>query len=531
MGSAHYLRVEGVNLYDALFDTNQLSVIRGGSLLLKHAVETLADQFQGRLQALSTGASSGLFRVEQFEPSLLDAIVSHLRKSYPHFTFVTAICPMERDFREAKEILLARCRFQQMSQLSLAPDPLTDQSQSPCKLEGIRIGARSYRLPGDAEEHGKKPVSSACLFRLKYGRWARSQLYTRELEALAGTAKPGDSDGDSQASKIRSLIPKIVNPIAWTHDFEDIAVDKVYGNLSGKMAVIYFDGNGFGQIQQDLVASPEDQRTFDGQIQQRRREFLYTLVEHFENKRGEAGKIRLETLLWGGDEMLFVVPAWHGFELVNLLFAQDWTIRLEGQERTLTHAGGLVFCSYKTPIGRITQLARSLAERVKDSEDGRGRKENRYDCLVLESIDYPAESLGEYFEKRYGQFLAQHRRPFPAPDRKSSSSLAPLLAGLPRAQIYGLAVAAKKLTAQNGLLEGYEDWAKLQGRLRDLYGSENWWPDLSRCLDPLLLPAGSTPDAIAADTASEQAARLAWRWIHLSELWDYLAPAVGETAP
>ena len=35
----HYILVEGINIYANVFDTNQLSVIRGSSFLLKRAID------------------------------------------------------------------------------------------------------------------------------------------------------------------------------------------------------------------------------------------------------------------------------------------------------------------------------------------------------------------------------------------------------------------------------------------------------------------------------------------------------------
>ena len=50
--------------------------------------------------------------------------------------------------------------------------------------------------------------------------------------------------------------------------------------------------------------------------------------------------------------------------------------------KPLTHAGGIVFCSHKTPIAEATATAKNLAEAVKDVT----REENRFDYLILESI-------------------------------------------------------------------------------------------------------------------------------------------------
>src|SRR5438105_6055568 len=62
-----YVRVEGVNLSNFVYETQDLSTIRGGSLLLLEAVGAVEDWLRskcGRVDPISTGASSGLFDCE-----------------------------------------------------------------------------------------------------------------------------------------------------------------------------------------------------------------------------------------------------------------------------------------------------------------------------------------------------------------------------------------------------------------------------------------------------------------------------------
>src|SRR2546423_1090500 len=94
--SAFYLRIEGVNLSYVLEDTNQLSVVRGSSLLLRQAVKDIEAKFPA-LRKISTGASIGLFQFEtdgeEEIKGLHDKIVGFLSKDwrYKHFTFVVDI--------------------------------------------------------------------------------------------------------------------------------------------------------------------------------------------------------------------------------------------------------------------------------------------------------------------------------------------------------------------------------------------------------------------------------------------------------
>ncbi|MBK6744819.1 MAG: hypothetical protein IPG66_18440 [Hydrogenophilales bacterium] len=114
---------------------------------------------------------------------------------------------------------------------------------------------------------------------------------------------------------------------------------------------------------------------------------------------GEA--IRLEILLWGGDEMMFVVPAWKGWWLLDFFFSksEDWEAPVGEQSDRLHHAAGLVFCHHNAPIARVKHLAKNLAELVKTTlgDD----KPNRSGCayLALESFDSVGLDLERYLDR------------------------------------------------------------------------------------------------------------------------------------
>ncbi len=61
---SHFLQVEAVNLDTTLFDTDQLSVIRGGSFLVADAMCRLLQAFPDDLERLSIGASVGLYEIK-----------------------------------------------------------------------------------------------------------------------------------------------------------------------------------------------------------------------------------------------------------------------------------------------------------------------------------------------------------------------------------------------------------------------------------------------------------------------------------
>jgi hypothetical protein len=88
--STFYLRIEGVNLSYVLEDTDQLNVVRGGSLLLRQAVKDIEARFPN-LKKISTGASIGLFEFKDDDQptaeKLRNDIADYLNTDYKHLTF------------------------------------------------------------------------------------------------------------------------------------------------------------------------------------------------------------------------------------------------------------------------------------------------------------------------------------------------------------------------------------------------------------------------------------------------------------
>ena len=615
----HYLQIEGVNIDSSVNDTSQLSTVRGGSLLLKLAVDLVGNihaaqeavgdfnktrdyrigEFKTGLTSavltpITTGASSGIYGITAGDPKdIIKEIGKYLSEHdyFRHFTFtlVKETAANGESFATIKECLIARTRQAQMRQPSVAPPPAVDlQAAAPCRLQGLLPADSPMALPPkDLKERAPKPkVAPSCQNRFYFGRYAKFALYEMEIQALRDT-KPDGEEKDRLSGilgGLRHFDPaESIDEIA-DQPYDSPAQNPWYPQLRNKIAVIYFDGNGFSGIQRDQVRTTEDQCAFDERIKTYRRELLAALVEHWlkyphwisdtDGTENTKRVFPLETLLWGGDEMIFVVPASRGLELVQFFYHQsrDWTSKEKGGER-LTHAGGIVFCHYKTPIGRAERLARDLADAVK--EQPYGRDENHFDAVVLESIDYPAEPLEEFFRKRYGpvaghRFPLQPARPRPLPLAGDDKALQNLLVRgertCPKSQAYGIARSALKADLPPDACEVEQGEQKqLRPSSRKLndgsiqkfvsaFHQELW--RFKQLQNPVSAdaedtspasgaapPAADNPDAPAQTSAgvlpdlkqllwddllrppklADTPAVARWQWLHLVELWDYLA--------
>lgn len=408
----YYLRLEGVNLDNFIYDTQDLSTVRGGGLLLLCAPEHAKSYLEGlkavkqitALETICTGASSGIFRFECAEDTVEEirrGVEEHLRKvpisldgsstgkaaALRHATFVVNVVGASDEkgdptaFDLDRERLIALNRWRQMRSPSLAPPskPTSAPDKKICEVDLVRPAARPGVLVGDTV----CCVSESVYCRRRYGQSQKQEFYKRETQIALG---------------------EFVQDLDQLTDFRD------KGNLHHKMAVIYLDGNGFGKLQRQACGTAELQKRFDEYLRGSQKGLLRSLLENIRadiasearpNSHsdwrwwdGSTHRIRFETLLWGGDEIIWVVPAWQGWRVLGFFYqrARHWTF----QKHRLTHAAGLVFCHRNAPIHRIKRVAIELAGLAKEKD----RAGNLFAYQVLESFDHPGGDLRALRKRR-----------------------------------------------------------------------------------------------------------------------------------
>lgn len=479
------LRIEGVNLAHSIDDTENLSVRRGGSLMLLDAINVIAENNKAHLEKISTGASAGLFKVTGDVNTALVSINSLLaQEPYCHGTFVVNQIETAADFRQSEITAVAANRWSQMQSLSFSPKGLSVSAQV-CTMDEVRPAAATATVKGE-----KQVVSASVQARQQHGRTMKQVFYRRIL---------GDHYADRKSAD----------------DFEDIAGGSVSGlspkTLIGKIAVFYADGNNFGNVAR-ACKTADELTEWDNYIKGQRKALLSKLLDHASGKSywKNAGALRLETLLWGGDELMFVVPGWCGLELAKLFIEQTkgMQYQVEGKIQQLTHACGLVFCHQQAPISRISHLAKELAEKGKQAN----RKTNSLNWLVLESFDHTGSGLDDYLRRRFVKATDW-------PDlvlnevalASMTSDFASLRKELPRSAIVRVARALAEDRAFNddGKINELVRRARLQVAKAGDEHAQSRFKDLWKHLhgaDWLDEPTG--PDDLGA-------------WIKLAELWDY----------
>ncbi len=495
----YLLRIEGVNIFATVDDTRQISVRRGSSLLLKQAIKDI-DLNNSSLELISSGASIGLFQFQEANSEIAEGIRQRIAtklsedSKYQFFTFVVDTIAYEGtedgDFKRALEKVIALNRFHQFQQPTLVFPPQNSEPElQPCAWDNLRpangIWAKSIKRENTNVVIPK--VSQSVETRHDYGRDKKHEFVKQET-------------GISRY---------------FTHDLHEIAEKSDQPQLSSladKLAIIYFDGNGFGSILDDCD-TPKSYMNFDVEVQTKRREWLKKLVQDISHDSGflndvihqgvKKTAIRLELLLWGGDEIMLAVPAWRGMYVLQHFyrFHQDW----EFNGKNLSYAGGLVFCHVKTPMHRIQRLSKEIADHVKEQylgqEEGKidkySQDANLYEYTVLESIDYPTQSWPEFLENRYSRKITkgwQAQQPFDL--HNAHKHMKKLVEDLPGRQLYQLAEA---------IIDKESDFEAAKQRF-DTVVSE---------FEAITANTKNLFPGMANHT----------HWLHLAELWDYLNPA------
>lgn len=506
----YLLAAEAVNLNHFIYDIHQISAIRGGSFLLLDAVEQLhKNKNLTNLTPIFTGASSGVYSFQAADDVPAQEVVKVARNAlneatgnYSTFVVDFILYDAAADFASNYLKLMTKLRVQQFQQPTLRLPNHSAAAGQACTLDGTRPAV-------DTTSIHNENISESVAYRVNKGRDLRHSIVGR----IIGNA-PGK------------------NP-SFTNDLEELSICRDAGYLSGKIALIYIDGNRFGSIRKlcksenDIKIFSGDYRTDDG-LKGLQSAFLKQLIDKAKgtqdfillrkDKDKEVKAIRLEILLWGGDEIKLVVPAWKGWKVLNDFY--DCMANANFNLNELTHAAGIVFCHHNAPILEIDRLAHDLAEHVKENlpRDPAQLKHINHDTmryLVLESFDGCGGSLTGFIKRYYGN--RSDNLIMTATEMKRLQETIALMKkqAFPRRQLFRI---VQKLRAADGIVN----------------------EDLQRELDAIIEAGCGALDISVADKVKEnlrslgcmapvqkdgdpfQQASKPQRYYALTELWDYV---------
>lgn len=380
----YILRVEGVDFAETVDDTSNLSAYRGGSLALLEApiaaerflIENGPShgiRFDASAGPVMLGASQGAFLIEADNDAsagrLRDAVERHLsgiaNPPFKHLSLMVDIAAGDDLAALKRAHALNRGRQFSSDGWSL-PAFAREAIGASTGFDPIRPATASLRVPKGRVNtpaaahatHDEVMVSPSFRDRFQYGRKARQGFYA--------------ANGVEEARE-RTFTDSLQDMVADPPDLLPLSV-------RSKIAVFYADGNGFGAIR-DKARSLAELTRFSNDLRSKQQSLLRSVVRWLAegadrdpqayslSEDGRTG-LRFETLLWGGDELCFVMPAWLGLEFLTLFntWTADW--KAPSQDK-LTHGVGLVFCREKTPIRLARRAAAALADDAKSTLGGK----------------------------------------------------------------------------------------------------------------------------------------------------------------
>lgn len=362
--------IEAVNLDNLFGDCQDLSTTRGGGLAVLDIAKGVAEKLG--CEAIASGSSKGLFNIEGTSAEEVEERVRNAAANgiLQHATVMVAACAREEGaFARQLAELNAKTRWCQMQAPSVRYPRL--QGTQVCDIDRVRPAVPR----GDMEE--KRNQSDFTYARRKLGREKKASLLQ---DILSGRA--GDFD--------------------MVKDLNELSDDNGrFGNLGKKIAVLRFDGNSFGQIGEKCDTEAR-YRLFAETTKKQQCDYFRALLAAPECWTGP--KPRIEVVVYGGDEVTFITPAWLGWKALTTFYreARNWKPLKLTEDEALTYSAGVVFCHCKAPIHAVKQLASDLADQAKDkAKDELGAKGNFAAYQVLESFDSVGQDLEGFLGQRY----------------------------------------------------------------------------------------------------------------------------------
>ena len=334
----------------------------------------------------------------------------------------------------ARQRLRLRAALQRarLAEVRVPYHDLSDFEPMVCQVDFVRPVGKGKRQRIDRDEAGERAVlklSTSVYDRRRFGMLKKQALIAEETDPaeLSDAARLALArEGRAFAMQMGSISEQAAPPKGLKQTLQD------------KVCVISLDGNGFGAIQDaalKLDDTIETQANFDRSLSDMRAKLISRVFTEVIAAKGEGipcdkeeavreelqdpicgGQkvIRFELLLWGGDEIMFVVPARVGWRVLEAI--GDAAARLRVLDKPVSFSVGAVFCHHDAPIVRVKALADGLCGHIKrlkpDDGGGRdGKAATLFMVEVLESFDHVGTDLSAHLARRLPRPLGEKLSP------------------------------------------------------------------------------------------------------------------------
>ena len=226
--------------------------------------------------------------------------------------------------------------------------------------------------------------------RRRIGREKKAGFYTDVLERGLSHLDAGAVAFEGARDSIeagRTVLEDLQN---FAMDFSDIEGGAEGLTLSqsakSSLAVIAFDGNGFGNQVRDAMEREgfDGLRRFSQGVEAMSAAMLGDVLCFITSRERMVrnGVARFETLLWGADEFRFVVPGWAACSLATHLHASLGRWRHPIFRTQMTFGMGIAIAKGKTPIADLADAAENLSVMA-----GLDKQRSLTQVIVFEGVD------------------------------------------------------------------------------------------------------------------------------------------------
>ncbi len=318
-----FLYVSAVGFDETIYDTEDLSTVRGGSLLCEDMGKALAKHLGAEDALQESAAARGVLRFAT-QPADLETRLADFAAKAPwrHLNLRWGI----GDTLDAARAQAATRRFAGWS----VPDPRED-AERPDALDQTRPATRY-------DENRDRWLSPSVADRRAYGLGRRAGVLNCLQEV-------------DPCSDFHQLVA--VDYTGWPMVVRD------------KLAVIRLDGMGGGALSKARGDRfPDDMAAF--------RERMKTAIEAWleaENLLFDGPhrkRPHFEMLMWGGDDLLFVMPAIHALSFLRMILTEADKPFAEGMDQGFPHRAGCIIAQVKTPIRQLKRLAAQSEDSIRE---------------------------------------------------------------------------------------------------------------------------------------------------------------------
>ena len=560
MEKDYWLLVEAQNYSSVVGDTQDLSTIRGGSAMMRlgvRAVDKCLRETPGlQTDNVTIGGSLAIWSLSGTAKAVAEAVrcaktlleapsFDDTVRCFNHVGFSLAVVEAIKDepFTQTRKRLKAVSTRLRHCQSRLAYPAIETDAQGStafgavCPVDFVRPVPKSGT--GKMLPDGKLAISRSVHDRRRLGMDSKHEVL-RDV-----------TDGVERSEKAERHLredAKWLRPFAMQIDSISESAEPprlLRTSLHDKICVVHLDGNKFGDLEQAALfrkGGPEGQENHDTQEGQKEfddslqvclaRLILAALDVVLDGggvgcpSKGERkvreelfktdarvildSVVRFETLLWGGDEIMFIVPARLGWQVAEAIANIAKTLTIN--QTALTFGVGMVFCHHDAPISRIKELADELADYAKTKGKAAKPMQTCFAPVVMESFDHSGGNIGDLMDKR-------------TPIDVSRGD-APNYLTLTDNELATLRAAAIELRETGELSRGR---LRLLARMVQSGGSHGvkYAADIIDEADGIAERAGC-PEHLSTIDGGHPKGRF---WRLLEEYWDYLLPKKKEEGP